>query len=395
MVRYTLFIHNLSAPHYFVAGLSSTNFAASAAAVDAQSFSSSSSTTSADPLEDGIAADFLSDDALAKLIAEDAAREVGPEPLVAAGSTVKTGYGYVVSIDLQGMHSCGGSLIDNRAVLTAAHCLYNSRQNTFYPLAAITVHVGDTNRYTASTRRVRGMLRPDTFRPSRGFYGDVALLLLDSAVSERPAEMTTNKKKDYGGYKALGWGRTEDAFLSPVLMQTNLDGISQSKCSSLSRQNGMGAVPRDHICAGLNKNGADTCAGDSGGPLLVGGQLVGLTSYGPAAAVCGQANGKNFGVYTSVGYWHTWIQDSMSVFNLRGTTVPLKFNKPQFGMCYLGNTFKTIKTSSVGKCCDSCRSNSGCWAWSWSLRTNTCAFKHKNVRFTKRASKNCHAGTFS
>ena len=70
------------------------------------------------------------------------------------------------------------------------------------------------------------------------------------------------------------------------------------------------------IAAGLGADLADACVGDAGGPLLNSdGTQVGLGSYG-LVQECGTE--VNIGFYTSVGFWRTWIDNTLSFNNLAG-----------------------------------------------------------------------------
>lgn len=75
---------------------------------------------------------------------------------------------------------------------------------------------------------------------------------------------------------------------------------------------GSGPVPACHICAGQGANKADTCAGDSGGPIVwrrpnQPDLLVGVTSFGPSDA-CGTSATLNLGAYTSTSAMRSWIK---------------------------------------------------------------------------------------
>lgn len=49
---------------------------------------------------------------------------VNPSPLIIGGNEAKDGqFPYMVSLRLYGSHMCGGSIISDHWILTAAHCL--------------------------------------------------------------------------------------------------------------------------------------------------------------------------------------------------------------------------------------------------------------------------------
>jgi secreted trypsin-like serine protease len=93
----------------------------------------------------------------------------------------------------------------------------------------------------------------------------------------------------------LGWGRTaEGANPSPALRQVQVPIETDAECARSVPEYRPGAM----VCAGYPRGGKDACEGDSGGPMVVGGRLVGVVSYGRGCARPGQP-----GIYTRLaGY---------------------------------------------------------------------------------------------
>lgn len=53
--------------------------------------------------------------------------EEAPEESIVGGTTAAAGeYPFIVSIQLNGRHNCGGTLINGNTVVTAAHCSVSS-----------------------------------------------------------------------------------------------------------------------------------------------------------------------------------------------------------------------------------------------------------------------------
>jgi secreted trypsin-like serine protease len=91
----------------------------------------------------------------------------------------------------------------------------------------------------------------------------------------------------------LGWGRTgEEAPASPTLRSVVVPVIADAECGRESS----GFNANSMVCAGYPDGGRDACAGDSGGPMVVDGRLVGIVSFGEGCARAG-----NPGYYTRVG----------------------------------------------------------------------------------------------
>lgn len=73
----------------------------------------------------------------------------------------------------------------------------------------------------------------------------------------------------------------------------------------------------------------------------------------------------NLDVATSIIYWSDWIQNMLSIYNLRGSRPPTRRNKVQSSKCYSGTSVRELLTSNAARCCDACRSNAKCKAWTW------------------------------
>ena len=225
------------------------------------------------------------------------------------------------STDIYNNQFCGGMLVSQDYVLTAAHCVENE------VASGLEVVVGVTNLgsvpTTARRRNVAQIIiHPDYIESFFGnLFSDVALLLLESPITDiTPIPIATSPTTAVGtSVKAIGWGDTTDnefttsfpRALMQVEMQTvGLNQLQSDFDSSLSFQ---------HL--GAFANGKDTCQGDSGGPLFTESplSLVGITSFGDGCA------DQTAGVYADVGYFSTYINSIIGVtatlgdVNLNGT----------------------------------------------------------------------------
>lgn len=243
-------------------------------------------------------------------------RIVGGEP--AAAST----WGWAVSIRNRytGSHFCGGSIISDTHILTAAHCTIDSFAST------LRVYAGTTSS-SSSAGQVRSVSKI-TNHPSYSsstYRNDIAILKLSSPLDLNALGVDLVCLPDgstSGEYPpanidlvAVGWGVTSQGsnIVSPYLQQVTVQSVSST--SSYCRNSGV-VDSSTQMCAGvMPAGGKDTCQGDSGGPLLMFTsnnvwEQVGITSSGDG---CAQANRP--GIYTRVSAYKSWIDSTMNSSN--------------------------------------------------------------------------------
>ncbi|KAH1176479.1 transmembrane protease serine 12 isoform X1 [Mauremys mutica] len=211
-------------------------------------------------------------------------------------------------------HLCGGSLVNEYSVLTAAHCV-RRQMDPYYWRVVIGLH--DISRPERHTEKysVREIIVHSEFRIET-FENDIALFKLYKSVSYndyiQPICLPfvhihlniNNQTKCF----ISGWGSiSEKGEGSPILQEAQVDIIPSDICNGFEWYEGM--VNNNMFCAGFESGGIDSCQGDSGGPLVCYHldtskyYLIGITSFGFG---CGRP--KLPGIYVRVSRYRRWIK---------------------------------------------------------------------------------------
>ncbi|XP_045474779.1 phenoloxidase-activating factor 3-like isoform X2 [Harmonia axyridis] len=217
---------------------------------------------------------------------------------------------------------CGGSLISERYVLSAAHCVLKT---------LIGVRLGeydilsneDCDQLTyycnppSQDFYIDTIVIPSSFDQKSDHINDIALIRLSgkadiSRVNVRPIclPLEGNKNFQHEMFIISGWGSNKTGERSRFLMKAEVPMLPLSLCQKLYANFNLNSK---HLCAGGKEE--DSCGGDSGGPLTskmyIGNMprytQYGIISFGPVS--CGTLGMP--GVYTNVVFYMKWILNNL------------------------------------------------------------------------------------
>ncbi|EDW70369.2 uncharacterized protein Dvir_GJ11575 [Drosophila virilis] len=232
---------------------------------------------------------------------------------------------FMVSLMRRGGHFCGGTIIHERWILTAGHCICNGLQKFMKPaqiqgvvgLHSIREYLNGVGNGPDALRVDFRSIVPHPQYDCNNVQHDIALLevvqpmgftayIQPSCLSSREEQQSL--VPEYGTVSGWGWTNENQAEgeRADVLRKATVKIWNNKACEHSYRALGKSnSITDTQMCAGYENGQIDSCWADSGGPLMSKEHyLLGVVSTGIGCARPGLP-----GIYTRVSKYVTWMEN--------------------------------------------------------------------------------------
>jgi secreted trypsin-like serine protease len=234
---------------------------------------------------------------------------------------------------------CGGTLIDELFVVTAAHCVPRGSR-----IEVLTGTQSLANNAGGVRRKVAQIVRHPNYNDNRADYDIAVIKLKTAATGVKTARLLTKAEEadlaTTGDWSFVtGWGDLGNGRFPVDLKQVRVPIVSHDNCNDANSY--AGQITSRMICAGVQAGGKDSCQGDSGGPLIVRDTqgrwqvLAGIVSWGEGCALR-----HFFGVYSRVAVLSAWVRQTMASLS------------PETAAVTEGTSCSDLRGSSQSACLD-------------------------------------------
>lgn len=238
---------------------------------------------------------------------------VGGKPAPAGAYPWQVSLGVSWIADPFSAHFCGGSVISEKWIITAAHCAQRLTPGQ------VVVTAGTNRLVAGATRRNVNRIIVHRNYNTQTQDNDIALLeLLDplpTGLQIKKVDLLTPAEEpgltETTMLTVTGWGATVEGgnVVRDLRFLDTLPFVFRATCNAPQAYDGR--ITANMICAGVRTGGQDSCQGDSGGPLTynttTSPKLAGIVSWGE-----GCARTDRVGIYTRVANYVDWIQSCVA-----------------------------------------------------------------------------------